>query len=282
MDTKKSILITGCSSGIGLRAAQLLQERGYQVFATVRNPDHLPDLIKHGLENSLLLDVNDTSSMQQALAKICEQTNNTLYALFNNAGYVMAGAVEDLPRQALREQFETNVFGPMELIRLVLPIMRRQGYGRIIQNSSILGRLAMPYCGAYTASKHALEGFSDTLRQELRGTNIYISIIEPGAIESALRDKAKPHFQQIVDSENSVHKANYAMMEKYYNREERGAKVTLPADAVINKLIHALESNKPKTRYQVGWLAKVMVGLKTCLPDRSMDALTHLATKDQR
>jgi len=189
--TQKSILITGCGSGIGNHAAMQLKQRGYRVFASARKKEDVSKLSAAGLE-SVLLDVTDTASMQQALAHILQQTNGTLDALFNNAGYLQAGAIEDLTHDTNRAQFETNVFGPMELIRLVLPIMRQQGHGRIIQNSSILGVITLPYYGAYNASKFALEGFSRTLRQELYGTQIHLSIINPGPIQSELRKNAFP------------------------------------------------------------------------------------------
>jgi len=193
--TQSSILITGCSSGIGLCAAALLQKRGYRVFATARKLTDVEKLRQLGFE-AFQLDVNDSDSMKRALDRILHETGGTLDALFNNAGYLQAGAVEDLDRKDIRAQFETNVFGPMELIRLVLPIMRKQGHGRIIQNSSILGIITLPFYGAYNASKFALDGFTNTLRQELHNTPIHISSINPGAIYSELRNKAFSHYQQ--------------------------------------------------------------------------------------
>jgi len=194
---EKSILITGCSSGIGLAAAHTLKARGYRVFATARKAADVGTLKAQGFE-SIQLDVNDNASMREAVAQIMLLTHGRLDALFNNAGYMQAGAIEDITPAMERAQFETNVFGPMELIRLVLPIMRKQGHGRIIQNSSILGIITMPYYGAYNASKFALEGYSNTLRQELRKTDIHVSIINPGPIISKLRDNAYQHFQQTI------------------------------------------------------------------------------------
>ncbi len=182
----KSILITGCSTGIGLCVAQGLQDRGYRVFATARKKDDVKKLQSLGLE-SLQLDLDDSQSIQTAVKEILNRTNGTLDALFNNGAYGQAGAVEDLSRDVLRQQFETNVFGWHELTNLVLPVMLKQGHGRIIQNSSVLGFVALKFRGAYSASKYAIEGLTDTLRQELSGTNIFISLVEPGPIESQFR-----------------------------------------------------------------------------------------------
>src|SRR5687768_4196250 len=176
---KKAVLITGCSSGIGLAVAMGLKERGYRVFASARKATDVERLQAEGLE-SLPLDLNESVSIRAAVDTVLDQTGGTLYALFNNGGYGQPGAVEDLSRQAIREQFETNLFGWMELTNLLIPVMRRQGEGRIIQNSSVLGYIALKYRGAYNASKYAVEGWSDTLRLELHGSNIFVALIEPG------------------------------------------------------------------------------------------------------
>ena len=188
MNSDKSVLITGCSSGIGLCVAKGLRARGYQVFATTRKKEDVAMLKELGL-NSLQLDLDDSISIQNAVKQVLHETGGTLYALFNNGAYGQAGAVEDLTRDTLRAQFESNLFGWLELTNAVLPVMRKQGYGRIIQNSSVLGLVAMPFRGAYNASKYALEGLTDTLRQEVTHTseNIHISLIEPGPIESQFR-----------------------------------------------------------------------------------------------
>src|SRR3990167_4519728 len=212
----KSILITGCSTGIGLCAAKALHTKGYRVFATARKDSDVTKLQSLGLE-SLGLDVNSSDSMRSALNYVLDKTGGTLDALFNNAGFVQAGAVEDLTRDMMREQFETNVFGPMELTNLVIPIMRKQGYGRIIQNTSILGIVAMPLRGAYNASKFALEGFTHTLRQELRGTGIFVSIIAPGPIYSALRQNALLHYEEHLAKRNTIHRELYDKMKKTFS-----------------------------------------------------------------
>lgn len=267
---KKHILITGCSSGIGLYVAQQLHLQGYEVFASARKQDDVEKLKQLGL-NSLQLDLDNTVSIKNAVVRIMKQTDGKLFALFNNGAYGLPGAVEDLSRDALRAQFETNVFGTMELTNLILPIMRKQGYGRIIQNSSILGFAAMPYRGAYNGSKFALEGLTDTLRQELHGTGIHVSLIEPGPINSDFRKNAFKAFTKYIDAENSVHNENYQAMIERLHRQGPAAPFTLEPDAVYKKVLHALESNQPKARYYVTTPTYIMGYLKRILSSRMMD-----------
>lgn len=268
-----SILITGCSSGIGLCAATALKQRGYRVFATARKEADVDKLKTQGFE-SVKLDVNDSASIQNAIEQILQMTHGKLDALFNNAGYLQAGAIEDLTRDLERAQFETNVFGPMELTRAVLPIMRKQGHGRIIQNSSILGIVAIAYCGAYNASKFALEGFSQTLRQELRGTQIHVSMINPGPIASQLRENAYLHFQQtITPIESSLHQKKYQLLEDAYFNPKEKMKMMQTPEVVVKKLIHALESAHPRAHYYVGLPAQTLAFLHRILPDFALDWL---------
>lgn len=267
--TSKSILITGCSSGIGLCAATRLKQRGYRVFATARKEADVQKLISKGFE-SVLLDVNDSQSIQQALRHILHLTNGTLDALFNNAGYTQPGAIEDLTRDMQRAQFETNVFGPMELVRLVLPVMRKQGHGRIIQNSSILGVVNVPFIGVYNASKHALEGFTSTLRQELRGTNIHVSLLNPGPIESQIQQNAAQYFsKQHEHFQASAYSHVYQRMAE--KQASRPKKMAESPDAVVKKLIHALESPRPKAHYFIGTPARAAAILRRILPDFALD-----------
>ena len=270
MNTNKSVLITGCSSGIGLYVAQQLQQRGYQVFATARKSEDVERLKKLGL-NSLQLDLDNPVSIKNAFIRIIAETDGKLYALFNNGAFGLPGAVEDLSREALRAQFETNVFGTMELTNMLLPIMRKQGYGRIIQNSSILGFAAMPYRGAYNGSKFALEGLSDTLRQELHGTNIHVSLIEPGPIVSEFRKNAFAAFNKYINSENSAHKEQYAAMIDRLNKEGPAAPFTLGPEAVYDKVLDALEAKRPQARYYVTRPTYIMGFLKRILSSRAMD-----------
>jgi len=267
---KKSVLITGCSSGIGLHVAQHLHSQGYNVFATARKSEDVERLKQRGL-NSLQLDLDDSVSIKNAVIRVLEATGGELYALFNNGAYGLPGAVEDLSRYAMRSQFETNVFGTMELTNLVLPTMRKQGYGRIIQNSSILGFAAMPYRGAYNCSKFALEGLSDTLRQELHGTNIHVSLIEPGPILSDFRKNSLKAFKKFIDDKNSLHQQSYNAMLERLHKEGAAAPFTLGPEAVCDKVIHALQAKRPRARYYVTTPTYIMGYLKRLLSSRAMD-----------
>lgn len=271
---KKSILITGCSTGIGLCVAQALRQRGYRVFATARKEDDVNKLNSMGLE-SLKLDLDDSLSIQTAVKEILKRTNGTLNALFNNGAYGQAGAVEDLSRDVLRQQFETNVFGWQELTNLVLPVMLEQGHGRIIQNSSVLGFVALKFRGAYTASKYAIEGLTDTLRQELSSTNIYVSLIEPGPIESRFRANAFAAYKKNINKEKSRFKTEYKKTENRLNKKGPAVPFTLPPEAVLKKVIHALESRKPKPRYYVTFPTYLFGYLKRILSTRFMDKLLN-------
>ena len=270
----KSILITGCSTGIGLCVAQSLQDRGYRVFATARKKEDVNKLNTMGLE-SLQLDLDNSQSIQTAVQEIFKRTNGTLYALFNNGAYGQAGAVEDLTRDVLRQQFETNVFGWHELTNIVLPVMLKQGYGRIIQNSSVLGFVSLKFRGAYSASKYAIEGLTDTLRQELMGTNIFISLVEPGPIESEFRKNSFEMYKKNINKEKSRFKKEYEATEARLSKEGPAVPFTLPAEAVLKKVIHALESKKPKPRYYVTFPTYLFGYLKRFLSTNLMDKLLN-------
>ena len=204
----KNILITGCSSGIGYCCAKGLKDRGYRVIASARAPEDVSRLKREGFD-TLLLDVSDSSSIQQAVIDIESLCNGALYAVFNNGAYGQTGAVEDLNRSTLEKQFATNVFGWIELTNSLIPILRQQPSARIIFNSSVLGLIALPYRGAYNASKFAIEGFADTLRLELHPSNVEVSLIEPGPVESKFRQNALASLKNNVDIKNSVHKFKY-------------------------------------------------------------------------
>jgi NAD(P)-dependent dehydrogenase (short-subunit alcohol dehydrogenase family) len=268
----RSVLITGCSTGIGRHVARGLKSRGYRVFATARKPGDVELLIREGLE-SVQLDVANTASIQNAFDEIMEKTGGELYALFNNAAFGIAGAVEDLTRDALRDIFEVNLFGAHELARRVIPVMRRQGGGRIIQNSSVLGLVALKYRGAYNATKFALEGLSDTLRMELAGTSIYVSLIEPGPIESDFRKNAYAAYQRYIDRDNSVYRDIYQQTEERLQTEGPVVPFTLGPEAVLKKVIHALESKRPRVRYYVTFPTYLFGYLKRILPARLMDKI---------
>ena len=268
----KSILITGCSSGIGEHVSEALWQRGYRVFASARRPEDVESLKAAGL-NALQLDLDDCDSINTAVDEVLSQTGGTLYALFNNAAYGQAGAVEDLSREARRAQFETNLFGTIELTNRIIPIMRQQGYGRIIQNSSLLGYVALAYRGAYNASKYALKGLSDTLRLELMDSNIFVSLVEPGPIESRFRANAWKTFKQHIDKESSFHSDKYRIIEARLQKEGPVAPFTLPPSAVLDKVVHALESKRPKNHYPVTVPAHLFAWCRRLLPTRLLDRI---------
>lgn len=276
----RAILITGASSGIGLCTANGLRARGYRVFATARKAEDVESLRASGHE-SLQLDLRDTDSIATALEQILARTDGTLYALFNNGAYGQPGAVEDLSRQILREQFETNLFGTHELTNRVLPIMREQGHGRIIQNSSVLGFVALAYRGAYNASKHALEGLSDTLRLELADTDIHVSLIEPGPIVSRFRANAYEAFKQNIDRKASAHRERYAKMMTRFEKTGPVSPGTLPPEAVLKRVIHALESPRPKPRYYVTYPTYLFATLRRVLPWTLLDRVALKVSRDE-
>ncbi|MCO7225232.1 SDR family oxidoreductase [Pleionea sp. CnH1-48] len=267
-----SVLITGCSTGIGLDSALTLHKRGYQVFATARKAEDVEELKQQGL-NAYQLDVTDFDMMARVVEEILQQTQGELHAVFHNGAYGQPGAVEDLPTGVLKEQFETNVFGWHELTRLVLPVMRKQGFGRIIYNSSVLGFVCMPFRGAYNASKFALEGLVDTLRLELMDIDIHVSLIEPGPIKTQFRANALAKFKQHIDIEGSVHAADYQLQLERLGKPDIAAQFTLEPSSVTKKLIHALESSNPKARYRVTFPTHLFAILKRLLPTRWLDSL---------
>lgn len=270
--TPKSILITGCSSGIGYCAAAGLRARGWRVFATARRAEDVARLAAEGFEG-LRLDLDDPASIHAAFGAVLAATGGMLDALFNNAAYGQPGAVEDLTRAALRAQFETNLFGALELTNLAIPVMRAQGYGRIVNNSSLLGLVALPYRGAYNASKFALEGLTDTLRLELAGSGIHVVLIEPGPIASRFRANARAAFHRHVDPAASAHRARYAGMERRLSKPGPAAPFTLPPEAVLDKLILALESPHPRARYYVTVPTHLFAWARRLLPQRLLDRL---------
>ncbi|WPL19462.1 Putative oxidoreductase SadH [Thiorhodovibrio winogradskyi] len=266
------VLITGCSSGIGRVCALGLAERGYQVVASARRAEDVAVLKQAGL-SAVRIDLADAHSIASGLDAALQVTNGRLDALFNNGAFGLPGAVEDLTPEALRAQFETNFFGWHDLTRRVIPVMRAQGRGRIIYNSSVLGLVALPYRGAYVASKFALEGLADTLRLELTGSGIQVILIEPGPIESRFRENARAAFQRYVDPAGSPHADAYRCMAERLEQEGAVQPFTLPAEAVLKKLILALESPKPSARYAVTLPTHLLGGLRRLLPSSALDAL---------
>jgi NAD(P)-dependent dehydrogenase (short-subunit alcohol dehydrogenase family) len=267
-----SILITGCSTGIGYHCAMALHKAGYQVIASCRRPKDVVALQAQGL-HCVQLDLSSSESIKRGLKETLDITGGTLDVLFNNAAYGQPGALEDLPTHALREQFETNLFGWHELTTLVIPLMLEQGHGKIVQNSSVLGLVAMKYRGAYNASKFALEGYTDTLRLELMDTSINVSLIEPGPIESQFRENAKRQFEKHIDIDDSRHQASYKKTLERLDKSSPTNKFTLTPEAVLKPLLHVISSNKPKPRYYVTQPTYIFGFLRRILPSRWLDNL---------
>ncbi len=271
--TQKSILITGCSTGIGAVCATGLKQRGYRVFATARKPDDLKRLESEGFE-ALALDYRYSSSVQACAAEVAKRAEGKLYALFNNGAYGQPGAVEDISRAVMEEQFAANFFGWHELTRACLPMLRLNGVGRIIQCSSVLGLGAMKWRGPYNASKFAIEGLTDTLRLELRGSGIHVVTINPGPIESQFVPNARAAFERNVDISASHYKAEF---ERQRQRLERGGNTAFkrPASAVLEKLIIALEHKAPRAHYYVTVPTYLVAAARRLLPQRWMDAFMN-------
>ena len=272
MTDRPTIIVTGCSSGIGAHCARALAADGWRVFATVRRPEDLQPLEADGIE-ALLMDYTDAASIAALVEEVVERAGGRIDALFNNGAYGQPGALEDLPTEALREQFETNLFGWHHLIRQILPPMLAAGEGRIVQNSSVLGLVAMKYRGAYNASKFALEGYTDTLRLELAGSGVHISLIEPGPIDTRFRANAREAFLRHIDPATSRHQDAYAQTLARLEREGGARGFTLPSEACIPPLLHALTSKRPRHRYPVTFPTKLFTVLRRLLPSRWLDKL---------
>jgi NAD(P)-dependent dehydrogenase (short-subunit alcohol dehydrogenase family) len=269
-------LITGCSSGIGRCAAEGMHARGWQVFATARKPEDIAALRQAGV-TALYLDYTETDSIAAAVAEVFAATGGTLDALFNNGAYGQPGALEDVSTDVLRAQFEANFFGWHDLTRRVIPAMRKQGHGCIVMCSSILGIIAMGFRGPYSASKFALEAYSDTLRIELHGTGIHVSVIEPGPIRTKFTATALTYARKNIDLEHSVHKVAYR---RRMRSMEKGGNTfgELGPEAVLDVLIKACESQNPRPQYFVTMPTHGMSFLKRIAPKRQLHAFLVWAT----
>lgn len=276
----KSILITGCSSGIGYATAKQLHAQGWRVFASCRKADDVVRLHDEGLV-CLRLDVTDHTQVQAAFAHIAAVTGGTLDAVFCNAGYGQTGAVEDIPLAALREQYETNVFGVWACIVEAMKLFRRQGRGRVLVNGSVLGFAAMPWRGAYNSSKFALEGLCDTLRNENHGSGIFVSLLEPGPIASRFRATALAKFKQHINVGASVHQADYQAQLKRLQKKGDAAPFTLSADACAAVCVHALNAARPNARYAVTVPSHAFWYLKRLLPTAALDWALRRAVQNQ-
>ncbi|MCT4554388.1 MAG: SDR family NAD(P)-dependent oxidoreductase [Pelagimonas sp.] len=269
----RSILITGCSSGIGEDAAHALRARGWRVFASCRQEQDCARLRAAGFE-APQLDYTDPDSIRRALAEVLEATGGRLDALFNNGAYAVPGAAEDLPTDALRAIFETNVFGWHDLTCQVIPVMRAQGHGRIINHSSVLGMVAQPWRAAYNTTKFAIEGLTDTLRLELRDTPIQVVTLNTGPVTSRIRQNAIPHFERWIDWRNSPRAAQYeAKLIKRLYQDSGPDAFELPPSAVSAKLVHALESKRPRPRYYITTPTYLMGAARRLLSTRALDWL---------
>ena len=264
---KRSILLTGTSTGIGAYCARALNAEGWRVFATARKPADLEKLRADGLE-AIYLDYREPESIAIAVETVLATTGGRLDALFNNGAYAQPGAVEDIPVKALREQFEANFFGWHDLTRRIVPVMRAQGHGRIVHCSSILGLVPARWRGPYVASKHALEGLMLCLRLELEGSGIEVSLIEPGPIESRFAANALSFFERNVDVEGSVHRRHYGDELARMRQGGIRSRFKLTPAAVHEVLRHALEHPRPRPHYVVTTPARIGVILKRLLPSR--------------
>jgi len=273
-ETRRTVLVTGCSSGIGHHAAHALAGRGWRVLATCRKPGDCARLESEGLE-SFPLDYQSTDSIAEGFEEAQRRTGGRIDALFNNGAFAQPGAVEDLPTDALRAIFEANFFGWHELTRRVIPLMRARGEGRILQNSSVLGFAALRMRGAYIATKFAIEGYTDTLRLELRGTGIHAILLEPGPVRSRIRENAQAHYRRWIDVEASPWRDFYreTVEPRLFAETPAPDPGELGPEATTAKVIHALESRRPRPRYYVTTPTYAVGYAKRLLPTRWLDAL---------
>ncbi len=268
----KSVLITGCSSGIGLVAARALRGRGHRVFATARKPADVARLQQEGFD-AVRLDLSEQRSVDEAVTAVLAQAGDAIDVVIHNAGFGLYGALEDLSRQAIEEQFKANVFGVHQINMMLIPGMRRRGEGRIVIVSSVLGIVAMRFRGLYAASKYALEGLADTLRLELAGSGIRVCLIEPGPIETSFRHNAHEAFLRHIAPQASVHREAYAPFLAGLAKDTSSNRFVLPAEACLPALISAVESAAPRIRYRITHPTRLFAALKRLLPARWLDRL---------
>jgi len=265
----KTILITGCSSGIGLETAIYLKSKGYQVFATARQPKDVEMLQKLHFD-AFLLDVTKKETISNTIKQIVQRTNGTLDIVFNNAGFGQPGALEDISTEVLKEQFETNVFGLHEVTSQVLPIMKKQGYGKIIHHSSVLGLVSLKLRGAYNASKYAVEGLADTLRLELEDTNIDITVLNTGPVTSDFRKNAIIKTKENIDIEHSRFQKIYS---KNLSAKKSDVPFNLPAIAVAKKVEKIIISKNIKPRYYITKATYILGFAKRILSTATLDKI---------
>jgi NAD(P)-dependent dehydrogenase (short-subunit alcohol dehydrogenase family) len=272
MTQARSILITGTSTGIGHEAARQLKARGWRVLATARRPEDRARIEKDLGVETVALELSDMASIAAAADEALQRTHGTLTAVYNNAAYGVIGAMEDISADLLRRHFEVNVIGTHELTRRLIPAMRKQGHGRIVTCSSVLGLVSGPYRGPYCATKFAIEAIHDALRLELAGTGISVSVLQPGPIRSAFMGSTLATFKASVDIAKSPHRAEYdKRMTAMAN--ETASRFKLGPEAVVAKLIHAVESSRPKARYKISPQTHIISLARRLLPMPLVDAL---------
>ncbi len=271
----RTILVTGCSSGIGLASVRLLRERGWRVFATCRKERDSDHLREEGFE-SWRLDHEEEASVSAGAARALALADGKLDAVFLNGAWALPGPAEDLPREGLRAIFEANLFGPHQLASAVIPAMRKQGKGRIVFCSSVLGLAAAPYRGAYNATKFALEGMADTMRLELKGSGIDVILIEPGPILTPFRKNARRPYERwmLPIKEESAHPEEmWRKVEKRLYKDKEGGRFDLKPEAVARKLVRALDAEKPPARVFVTTPTYAANLFRRILPTRALDRI---------
>lgn len=276
----KTVFISGCSTGIGFFLAQALHEKGFKVIASCRKMQDVMRLQSLKI-HTLQMDVSDPASIKNAVGQLLEYTCGKLDVLINNAGFGQAGALEDISQDVMLHVFQTNVFGLHELTRQIIPIMRAQGSGRIINISSILGLVSLPFRGAYNASKYAVEGLSDTLRLELEQSNIWVSSIQPGPIESNFRDTVVGASLKAVDIESSFFAPKYKSMLLHFKEKKEKSALTQKPEAVFKKVLHAIESKRPRPVYKVTLSAHFLALSRRILPARLLHRLLARIAKNE-
>jgi len=264
-----NIVITGCSTGIGLETAKYLKEKNIIVYPTARQIKDVEMLKSIGFENAMQLDVTNAAQIKEVIAYVIAKEKK-IDVWFNNAGFGQAGAIEDIKTEVLREQFETNLFGLHECTYQVIPIMRAQGHGKIIQHSSVLGLISLFGRGAYNASKYAIEGLTDTLRLELKDTNIYAVVLNTGPITSNFRKTAMQKLQKNIDIQHSVFKKDYEKNLKGKHKKVPFNEEATSVAAVVHKIIVA---KKPRPRYYITNATYLLGYLKRVLSTRLLDKI---------
>lgn len=268
---EKKVLVTGCSSGIGLATARVLRDRGWQVLPTARKEEDLAMLRAEGF-TPVRLDVADGNSVTEAAAETMKIFGGVIGAVVNNAGFGQAGAAEDLTRETLSQQINVNFIGAHDVTSRFIPAMRKQGWGRIVNVSSVLGKIVIPFYGSYCASKFAMEALSDAMRVELWNTGIGVILVEPGPIVSKFRKNAAARAQTSLDLNSATHAQYYEKeIQRRIRQEKKPDMFTRPPEDVAVKIVHALESSSPKRRYRVTIPAYMGTWAARFLPDWVID-----------